>query len=406
MKSVELFAGAGGLALGCELAGFEPVAVVEWDKWACDTIRENKQRGYPLVKEWPLTEGDVRGHPWSTVKGPVDLVAGGPPCQPFSMGGKHRAHDDSRDMFPATVSIVRQLQPRAFIVENVKGLTRSSFANYYQYILLQLEFPEVTRRRSEGWYNHLLRLQAEHTSGKRHGDGLTYNVTPTLVNAANYGVPQRRERVFFVGFRHDLKIEWSFPPETHSFDSLLRDQWVTGHYWERHKVAKTRRPAAPSKYEARIRGIRDGRILTPLLPWRTVRDALADLPDPRDKAAHGLPNHVFQAGARAYPGHTGSPLDLPAKTLKAGDHGVPGGENMLVDDAGSVRYFTVRESARLQTFPDGYRFHGSWTETMRQLGNAVPVLLAQKVASSVAEKLLLADLARAGQWRNSARSSA
>ena len=100
-------------------------------------------------------------------------------------------------------------------------------------------------------------------------------------------------------------------------------------------------------------------------------------------------------------------MDLPAKTLKAGDHGVPGGENMMVTDDGSVRYFTVRESARLQTFPDGYIFHGSWTETMRQLGNAVPVALAQLVASSVAEKLLEVEERRLiGQLRASLRSSA
>jgi DNA (cytosine-5)-methyltransferase 1 len=87
-------------------------------------------------------------------------------------------------------------------------------------------------------------------------------------------------------------------------------------------------------------------------------------------------------------------MDLPSKALKAGDHGVPGGENMMVSDPGEVRYFTVRESARLQTFPDGYVFHGSWTETMRQLGNAVPVTLAYAVASSVAEKLIIAEMRR------------
>ena len=130
------------------------------------------------------------------------------------------------------------------------------------------------------------------------------------------------------------------------------------------------------------------------LPWRTVRDAIQGLPDPESSGASRAPNHVFQPGARVYPGHTGSPLDLPAKTLKAGDHGVPGGENMLVRKDGSVRYFTIRESARIQTFPDGFRFHGSWTETMRQLGNAVPVVLAQRVATSVAEQLALAELAR------------
>ena len=92
-------------------------------------------------------------------------------------------------------------------------------------------------------------------------------------------------------------------------------------------------------------------------------------------------------GTSAYPGHTGSALDEPAKTLKAGDHGVPGGENMLLRPDGSVRYFTVRESARLQTFPDNFLFHGSWSETMRQLGNAVPVRLANLVASSVKDHL-------------------
>ncbi|MDR3505254.1 MAG: DNA cytosine methyltransferase, partial [Acidocella sp.] len=102
------------------------------------------------------------------------------------------------------------------------------------------------------------------------------------------------------------------------------------------------------------------------------------------KAAGKVPNHNFQAGARSYAGHTGSPYDEPAKTLKAGVHGVPGGENMLARSDGTVRYFTVRESARLQTFPNDFVFHGSWTESMRQIGNAVPVLLAKTIGENVA----------------------
>lgn len=385
MKSVELFAGAGGLAMGCEIAGFEHLAVVEWDKWACDTVRENQKRGYPLLTGWDIHEGDVRAYDWSSIPVGIDLLAGGPPCQPFSMGGKHKANADNRDMFPATVEVIRQLKPKAFIVENVKGLTRSSFANYFSYIQLQLEFPELPPFSDEDWSEHLKRLQMEKTSGKckSKGKGLTYNLVHTLVNAADYGVPQKRERVFLVGFRDDLGIEWSFPSPTHSYEALLHDQWVTGKYWQRHGLAM---PAIPDRLAGRIAKLRAKAPST--LPWRTVRDAIADLPDPRSKQASNIPNHVYQAGARTYPGHTGSPLDLPAKTLKAGSHGVPGGENMLVRTDGSVRYFTVRESARIQTFPDGYRFHGSWTETMRQLGNAVPVLLAQRVATSVAEKLL------------------
>ena len=100
-----------------------------------------------------------------------------------------------------------------------------------------------------------------------------------------------------------------------------------------------------------------------------------------------MSNHIVNPGARSYPGHTGSPLDEPAKTLKAGDHGVPGGENMLARPDGSIRYFTVREAARLQTFPDDYVFQGAWSEAMRQLGNAVPVKLAESIASAVARTL-------------------
>jgi DNA (cytosine-5)-methyltransferase 1 len=118
-----------------------------------------------------------------------------------------------------------------------------------------------------------------------------------------------------------------------------------------------------------------------------VRDALVGLPDPRLPEAARVVNHRFQPGARKYQGHTGSDVDSPAKTLKAGDHGVPGGENMLAFADGSVRYFTVRESARLQTFPDWYVFPSSWTESMRQIGNAVPVTLARVIGASVARTL-------------------
>ncbi len=403
MKCVELYAGAGGLAMGVGLAGFEACAVVEWNKWACDTIRENKNRGYPLVSNWTIHEGDVREFDWGSLGEEIDLVAGGPPCQPFSMGGKHRAHADGRDMFPATVNIIRRLRPKAFIIENVKGLTRTAFANYYQYILLQLTFPEVVRRENEEWFEHFLVLQKQQASGNAHEKGLTYNVMPTLVSAADYGVPQKRERVFIVGFRSDLGVEWSFPRVTHSYEALLHDQWVTGVYWRRHDILA---PKIPENVAARVQRIKNCLFPPDTLPWRTVRDALAGLPDPERHAGNKVPDHKFQLGARAYPGHTGSPLDMPAKTLKAGDHGVPGGENMLVKDDGSVRYFTVRESARLQTFPDGFRFHGSWTESMRQLGNAVPVMLARTVASSVAERLLIAESRDLSKLQHQARGAA
>ncbi len=399
MNSIELYAGAGGLAMGVSMAGFESLAVVEWDQWACQSIRENQRRSFPLVSGWPLFEGDVRNFDWSSTPKDIDLLAGGPPCQPFSLAGKHKAFCDKRDMFPKTVDIIRQLQPKSFILENVKGLTRSSFANYYQYILLQLEFPEVTKRTNESWMGHFERLQKEKTAG-HNSNGLAYQVVPTLVNAADFGVPQKRERVFIVGFRADLGVKWSFPKPTHSLDSLLHSQWITGEYWDHHAIARKNRPELPKRFASRTRKLSDWKLFELERPWRTVRDALIGMPNPTQTKQCLFTNHIFQPGARVYPGHTGSPLDLPAKTLKAGDHGVPGGENMMVCDDGTVRYFTARESARLQTFPDGYVLKGAWSEIMRQLGNAVPVVLGKRVAASVAEELLkyqVANTARVPQ---------
>jgi DNA (cytosine-5)-methyltransferase 1 len=394
LTSVELFAGAGGLAMGVGLAGFKSKGVVEWDRWACDSIRQNQERGHPLVAEWPLYEGDVRNwidHVDSSSMEGLDLVAGGPPCQPFSMGGKHQANLDARDMFPAAVSIVRKLRPRAFLFENVKGLTRASFSSYFSYIQLQLEFPEITKKSDESWCDHQKRLQEFKTSKKNSGNGLSYRLFVGLVNAANYGVAQKRERVFIVGFRSDVDARWSFPAETHSLDALLYDQYVDGSYWDRHKVAIKHRPALPAKHANLVAGMKGLGMLPTKAAWRTVRDALIGLPEPREDGRGLDLNHRLQGGARVYPGHTGSPMDLPAKTLKAGGHGVPGGENMLVRLDGSVRYFSIRESARLQAFPDSYVLHGAWGEAMRQLGNAVPVTLGQQMAASVAFQLLSAD---------------
>jgi len=386
MRSVELFAGAGGLAIGMSNAGFQHAAVIEWDHAACETFRENQRHHTRSVEKWPLHEIDVRQFNYDDLKGDVMVVSGGPPCQPFSLGGKHGGYSDERDMFPEAVRAVRELRPPAFIVENVKGLLRETFSDYFEYIQLQFTHPSFMRRKTETWKEHRARLEKHHTS---RGDRTEYNVVFRLLNAANYGVPQRRERVFLVGFRSDLGVEWTFPEGCCSEDALLRSQWVTGEYWDRHEVPKRQRPRLTNRQAARVEKLRTESLFDAgKLPWLTVRDAIGDLPDPENARRNNITNHTFNPGARSYPGHTGSPLDEPAKTLKAGDHGVPGGENMLAYKDGSVRYFTVREAARLQTFPDEYVFRGPWTEAMRQLGNAVPVRLAEGVARSVARTLL------------------
>lgn len=382
LSSVELFVGAGGLAQGLARADFHPRLVAEWNLDACQTIRENQNRRFPLVQDWNVVESDVRDLDFSPYAG-VDLISGGPPCQPFSMGGKHAAHNDTRDMFPQAVRAVRQAQPRAFIFENVKGLTRQTFQNYFEYIRLQLQYPELTARGDEDWADHHARLEQHHASGNR--DGLNYTLLTQVLQAADFGVPQKRSRVFFVGFRSDLHIDWHFPLPTHSAEQLLIDQYVTGSYWERHEAD---RPRVPANLLTKIRGLEAPQLLaTQRRAWQTVRDATSDLPDPEQGLAANFRDHVFIPGARSYPGHTGSLLDAPSKALKAGNHGVPGGENMLLKPDGGVRYFTVRESARLQTFDDAYVFSGAWGEVMRQLGNAVPVRLAEVVAASVAAVL-------------------
>ena len=391
-RCVELFAGAGGLAIAASNAGFEHDAVLEYNHDACETIRANQRRGFEIVRHWPLIEGDVHHQDFTTWEGRVDLISGGPPCQPFSIGGKHRAMHDGRNLFPEAARAVREIRPRAFVFENVKGLLRDSFAKYFGYIVLQLNFPEIVKRENEEWTEHLSRLERIKTKGAPVDLG--YRVVWRLLNAADYGVAQRRERVFIVGFRSDIKVPWAFPAASHSRDALWSSQWGSGDYWERHGVTTRNRPATPPEF---VRFSDDGLFQQPIgrKPWRTVRDAISDLGDPaRGISSARFPNHVLQNGAKPYTGHTGSPLDEPSKTLKAGDHGVPGGENMVRLPNGDVRYFSVRESCRLQAFPDEYVFEGTWSENMRQLGNAVPVTLGEVVLRSVRAALDKHDVVR------------
>ena len=376
LRSLELFSGAGGLALGLEQAGFDGVGFVERDTNAVKTLRLNRP-------DWNVLDGDVRDIDYKQFSD-VDLVAGGPPCQPFSMGGKAKGKDDSRDMFPEAVRAVRELQPRAFIFENVRGLMRPAFKNYVEFIRLQMTYPQFPVSRNVDWETNYQRLIRHHTS-KRSSRSLTYKVSMQLVDAADYGVPQRRHRVFFVGFRSDVDAAWHFPSPTHSLDELLVQKYVSHQYWKMHGIRVPKE--TPDRLIKRISQLENDTLgFDTIGRWQTVRDAISDLPEP-SKTAGGNGDHRLQTGARSYPGHTGSPYDEPSKALKAGDHGVPGGENMLRYLNGKVRYFTVRESARIQTFPDEYKFHGSWTESMRQLGNAVPVKLAYAVAASVALRL-------------------
>jgi len=374
MNSVEIFAGGGGLALGLKKAGFSHASLVERDRNSSQTLLCNHKifgfsGGKLLVRN-----GDIRSVSFLDFTDKIDLLSGGPPCQPFSIGGKHKAHNDSRDMFPEATRALREIRPRAFIFENVRGLLRKNFSQYFGYIILQLTHPEIPKRPEQEWQDHLSELEKHHTGNGEKG--LHYNVVYRLLNAADYGVPQKRERVFIVGFRNDVNGDWSFPDQTHGEAALNCDKFVSRDYWERHSV----KPPLEIKASVNVLSSIDGK-----KPWVTVRDAIGDLPDPEHP--NDFFNHKLQRGAKSYAGHTGSALDEPSKTIKAGDHGVPGGENMMILDSGALRYYTVREAARLRTFPDDYFFPCSWTENMRQIGNAVPVKLGAMIASSVKKAL-------------------
>jgi len=378
VKSVEIFAGAGGMAMGISAAGFNHSAVIERDEYACNTLRRNK-----YTKDWPIIQSDVANFDYSQINCHIALLSGGPPCQPFSTAGRHKGHTDKRDMFPEAIRAIREVRPRAFIIENVKGIARTAFVPYFSYTLLQLQHPEIQRKHYEDWTDHKIRLERHHTSTR---SAPLYNVLFDTLNAADFGIPQKRERLFIVGFRNDQNSRWSFPQKTHSLEELLVSKWVTKRYWDTHKISKNKIPPISLSEKRSLEKLQSS-ALFPHKPWQTTRDMLIDLVDSKQDPRGTFINHEFKKGARQYKGHTGSLLDMPAKTIKAGFHGVPGGENMFIKDDKTVRYFTVRELARLQGFPDDYVFSGSWSRTLKQLGNAVPVGMAKIVAKSLMETL-------------------
>lgn len=368
---INLFAGAGGLALGLTMAGFEPSRYYEKDNHCCETLRKNLDSENPTLSGEVL-EGDVSKVTWDSLDSDVRLLAAGAPCQPFSLGGNHRSDADDRNMFPEVLRAIRSLEPEIVILENVRGLVRQGFLPYFEYILRQLEAPSLSPSSGEIWTEHNARLLKNRTKPSFEHE---YYVDWRMVNAADYGVPQLRHRVFIVATRKDI-VPYRFPAFSHSRSALLESQ-ATGEYWNAHELPIPDDTDRNSSQDASDSGLK---------PWRTVRDAIDGLGDPTD-GTEGVANHGAIVGARTYPGHCGTRLDWPSKTIKAGVHGVPGGENTVVLDDGSVRYLTLRETARIQTFPDEHRFVGARIHVTKQIGNAVPCSLASVIARPALELL-------------------
>ncbi|MFJ6232460.1 DNA cytosine methyltransferase [Streptomyces griseus] len=438
--SVELFAGGGGLVQASTKTGFRHLLLNEFAKRACETLEGNRFDAFPegtasdVLAKWldgideqrergsgaagagerplypPLVTGDVRRLDMSFLRErKVDLLAGGPPCQPFSLGGVAKGDEDERNMFPEMFRAVREIRPKAVVCENVRGLLRPSFKPYFDYIKRELTLPFVQRRDGATWQEHDRALR-ERIEAKDTDPAETYEVTQHDVNAANYGVPQIRNRVILLAFRADLGVDPDLVERavarTHSHAALARTI-LDGSYWARHEEKGTKVPKrvidlVTSRYENEQLTFESGD--DELEPWLTLRDAVLGLPKINtrmlDKTTEqeGVPDHVGWPGARIYHGHTPNELDRPAKTVKAGVHGVPGGEsvmqldNLVVDEETGQRrpehrYMTVREAARVMTFGDGWSMAGPRGERMRQLGNAVPVKLGEVFTSAVAKAL-------------------
>jgi DNA (cytosine-5)-methyltransferase 1 len=234
-----------------------------------------------------------------------------------------------------------------------------------EYIILQLSYPWCSAKNGQEWKDHFKELKE--IDGQHITKDNNYKVSFHVINAADYGIPQIRKRVFIIGFRKNLKVNMSFPEATHSKEAFLIKKLINNSYSKRNRKIKNMHMC-------------DKKV------WITVDEAIKDLPKIGSAAATAI-QHIFLPGAKSYKGHTGSVLEWPAKSLKAGTHGVGGGENMLRYRDVKVRYFTIRECARLQTFPDSWMFKGPISSITRQLGNAVPVSLARMVAKSIEKAL-------------------
>lgn len=324
--SIELFAGAGGLAVGLEEAGLHCVALNEIDKWACQTLRSNRPR-------WNVLEGDVKNFDFSDYRDRVDVVTGGFPCQAFSYAGKRMGFADARGtLFYEFARVVKEVNPPICIGENVKGLLSHDGG-----------------KTIEGMISIL--------------DEIGYNVvTPIRVlRATGYNVPQKRERLILVGIRKDIDIRFEYPKP---YDRVynLADALKAGELYDVDV------PASPgAKYPKRKEEIL--RLVPQKGYWR-------DLPVELQKEYMG---GSFYLGG----GKTGMARrigwDEACLTLTCS----PAQKQTERCHPDQTRPFTIREYARIQTFPDDWQFAGSLAQQYKQIGNAVPVNLAKEIGYAV-----------------------
>ena len=328
--SLELFAGAGGLALGVEMAGFDTIGLIEYDADACDTLRKNRP-------EWNIIHDDIANISCLNVeeyfnikKGELDLLSGGAPCQAFSYAGKRLGFEDTRGtLFHHYAVFLQKLQPKMFLFENVRGLLTHDSGKTYKTMLNVFE-----------------------DSG--------YEIQKQVMNAWDYGVAQKRERLITIGIRRDLsnQIKFSFP-KPHDYKPILRD------------ILKDVPDSPYIPYGETKRKIFE--LVPPGGYWRDI--------DP-EIAKDYMKSCWYMEGGR-----TGilrrMSLDEPSLTVLTS----PSQKQTERCHPLESRPFTIRENARCQSFPDEWVFCGSTMAQYKQVGNAVPVNLAFEVAKQIFNSL-------------------
>ncbi|MDJ1646659.1 DNA cytosine methyltransferase [Mycoplasma phocimorsus] len=330
LTSVELFAGAGGLALGLEKAGFNHIALIEKDKYACSTLRKNRPK-------WNVIEDDIIEFSKKDLevelkikKYDLDLLSGGAPCQSFSYAGKKLGLEDTRGtMFYYYATFLQKLKPKVFLFENVKGLLTHDRGNTFQTIMNVF---------------------------KNIGYTLKYKV----LNAVNYGVAQKRERLIIIGIRSDLeeKIIFNFPKKQNK-TIVLRD------------ILMNVPDSVGIKYSKQKEEI------FKLVPaggyWKDI---------PQDIAKEYMKGCWSMQGGR-----TGIlrklSLDEPSLTILTTAQMKQTERCHPLEN----RPFTIRESARIQSFPDEWEFIGSVSNQYKQIGNAVPCNLANEIGKEIKKAL-------------------
>lgn len=322
---LELFAGAGGLAIGLEQAGLNCAVLNEIDKYACSTLRENRPH-------WNVFEGDIKDYSFEEYKDKIDVVTGGFPCQAFSYAGKRLGLADARGtLFYEFARVVQEVNPPICIGENVKGLLSHEGG-----------------KTLEGMISIL--------------DEIGYNVVPVeVLRAIDYKVPQKRERLFLVGIRKDISVKYSYPKPFRRIYTL-KDALLKGDLFDSDVPISD-----GSKYPKRKKEILE------MIPQRGY---WRDLPIDIQKEYMGA---SFYLGG----GKTGMARrigwDEPCLTLTCS----PAQKQTERCHPDETRPFTVREYARIQTFPDDWTFSGSVAQQYKQIGNAVPVNLGREIGYSI-----------------------